>query len=137
MLTPDPALMSLEAAACSLDGVPLIGRQQNLESSSRVIPFERRSKTRYPLQLPVSYRALDQAGPSREGKTGNLSSGGVWIISNHELNRGAQMEVRIQWPWLLEERIPLQLFVVGKVVRCALSGFAVLFRQYQFRTKGT
>lgn len=95
---------------------------------------ERRSKVRYPLALNVLYRSVGRKVESGEGQALNLSSGGALIHSDHKLQVGTELEVRIEWPSLLDGRIPLQLVALGRVVRCAESSFAVAFRRYQFRT---
>ncbi len=117
--------------------MPLIWRRQPTEVPRRSTPAERRSKVRYPLQMPVCYRALDRSGVSGAGRADNMSSEGIWVIAEQQPKIGAQLEVRIQWPSLLEGRIPLQLITIGEVARCGPSGFAVLFRHHQFRTMGS
>ena len=104
------------------------------EAYSRPIPSERRSKVRYPLELQVRYRSHDPKPLSGVGQVLNMSSSGLLVASRHELSVGSLLEVRIEWPSLLEQRIPLQLVAVGQVVRCGPSSFAVLFRRHQFRT---
>lgn len=96
--------------------------------------MERRSKTRYPLSLKVRYRTRGQSLPFREGRVVNISSGGILVISQHELSVGAELEMRVEWPSLLDGLIPLQLVALGKVMRCGVSSFAVLFSMYQYRT---
>lgn len=97
--------------------------------------MERRSRIRYPLTLRVRYRTLGRKKQhSGEGQAVNLSSGGALVVSQHELAVGAELEVRMEWPPLLDGRIPLQLVAVARVVRCGESSFAICFRRHQFRT---
>ena len=96
--------------------------------------IERRSKVRYPLPLKIRYRALGQALRYGEGQAVNLSSGGVLVISQQELQVGAELEISIEWPSLLDGWIPLQLVARGSVVRRGAFNFAVCFRRHQFRT---
>ena len=100
---------------------------------------ERRSKLRYPLNLSVRFRPL--AGPlfCGAGLAVNVSSGGVLVVSQdavspHKISVGARVESSIEWPTLLDGRVPLQLFAVGRVVRHRASDFAATFERYQFRT---
>jgi hypothetical protein len=68
----------------------------------------------------------------------NISSGGALVafrVSRREISVGAQVEIRIEWPCLLEGRIPLQLFAVGCVLRRGASDFAVAFEVHQFRIR--
>ena len=97
---------------------------------------ERRSKVRFPFDLQVRYRTLGPESLSGEGRALNISSGGILIARPHQVSVGEPVELRIEWPSLLEGRIGLQLVVTGKVVRCGASSFAVLFNQHQFRTTG-
>ena len=95
---------------------------------------ERRTKIRYPLALKVRYRTLGQTLLSGEGRAVNMSSGGLLVVSQHELSVGAELEVRVEWPSLLNGLIPIQLVAFGRVVRRGAFSFAVLFRTYRFQT---
>ncbi len=64
----------------------------------------------------------------------NLSSGGVLVASQHQMNEGALVEMRIEWPLLLDGKTPLQLIAVGRVLRHGISHFAAAFERYEFRT---
>jgi len=106
-----------------------------VEGKNRTIPAERRSKTRYPIELNVKYRTLGRYHRlTGMGRTANLSSCGMFIVTEQRVALGARLELNIEWPSLLDGLIPLQMVVVGKVVRCLESGFAFAFGQYQFRT---
>jgi hypothetical protein len=100
---------------------------------------ERRSKFRYPLNLSVRFRPLAGSLFCGAGLAVNVSSGGVLVVSQdvvspHKISVGARMEISIEWPTLLDGRVPLQLFAVGRVVRHRASDFAATFERYQFRT---
>jgi hypothetical protein len=103
-------------------------------SPLQLILMERRSKERYPLALQVRYRTLGRRLRLGQGEVVNLSSGGALVASQHELGVGSELEIRLEWPSLLDGRIPLQLVAVATVVRCGRSTFAVRFRRCQFRT---
>ena len=99
---------------------------------------ERRSKVRFPLQLPVSYRTLERESTcSGEGWVVNMNRGGVLVSSQQEISVGTRMELSIEWPSPLYGRVPLRFVTVGKVVRCDASSFAVKLVRYQFRTAKT
>jgi hypothetical protein len=98
---------------------------------------ERRAKSRYPLQLNVSYQTMGVADQvDGVGRTVNVSSGGVLINSICTIGEGARVRVVFEWPSLLNGTIPLQLVTLGTVVRRHYSGLAVAFEGYQFRTTG-
>ncbi len=122
-------------------------------SFARVLPFpsrsafvayspmrvERRFKSRYPMELAVRFRPVSGSLFQGAGRTVNLSSGGVLVlsqdaISEDELSVGTLLEMRIEWPSLLNGEVPLQLIAVGRVVRRRAAGFAATFEQYKFRT---
>jgi hypothetical protein len=120
--------------------VSALGQHHDAIVSHPSIPAERRFKFRYPLKLSVRFRFLSgKPNFSAAGRTVNLSSSGVLVVSQHlisqpEIGVPARVEMNIQWPSLLEGRIPLQLFAVGIVVRRGASDFAATFERYQFRT---
>ena len=103
---------------------------------------ERRTNSRYPLDLSVRFRLISPASSlSGTGRTVNLSAGGLLlatqgVVSGNEISAGARLEISIEWPVLLDGRIPLQLFAVGWVVRGGATNFAVVFQHHQFRTMG-
>jgi len=91
------------------------------------IATERRQKYRYSLKLGVRFG-------SSEGMIVNVSSGGVLIASRHQPPVGELVEMRIEWPSLLDGRIPLQLIVRGRILRRGPSRFAAAFERHEFRT---
>lgn len=99
------------------------------------VSIDRRSRNRFPLGLPVRYRTLGR-GPrfAGVGCVVNMSSGGVLVGDEKKINPGTRMELNIEWPSLLDGRVPLRLVMVGKVVRCQPSSFALELVKYQFRT---
>ena len=108
--------------------------------SNRSVAAERRSKIRYPLDLRVRFRFISAKSVfSGAGHAVNVSSGGVWVVSERlvaqqEISAGAWVEMSIEWPSMLDGKIPLQLRVFGRVVRCGAFDFAAAFDRYQFRT---
>lgn len=96
---------------------------------------ERRSRRRYPLQLNLRYKsACSKMAISGTGRTLNVSSGGLLIAAQHDLMEGIRLNVTVEWPWLLDQSTPLQLFAESRVVRTSDSHFAVQLVRYQFRT---
>ncbi len=99
------------------------------------IPIERRSGARFPLELKIRYRTLGRGRPlNGTGWVVNLSSGGVLVACQHEINTGTRLELNIDWPSLLDGHIPLQLVTLGRVLRSETSSFAAVMAHYQFRT---
>ncbi|HSR06802.1 MAG TPA: PilZ domain-containing protein [Bryobacteraceae bacterium] len=106
-----------------------------MEEFLQTAVLERRSKVRFPLELKVRYRSLSNRCPaSGMGLVVNMSRSGVLVSSEHEMSVGVRIELNIEWPSLLDGRVPLQVVTVGRVVRCEPSSFAVVLARYQFRT---
>lgn len=109
-----------------------------MESSVTTISpprIERRLKARYPVQLPARYRSLDRERQlTGVGLIVNMSSSGLLVTCQHEIQLGTRMEVLINWPSLLESTIPLQLVATGRAMRSERLAFAIELEQYQFRT---
>lgn len=105
--------------------------------TSRLAPQfdERRSKTRYSIELVVLF--FNTTGASRTysiGRTVNISSSGLLVASESPVRDGTALELMIEWPWPLDGGVPLQLVTTGVVVRSSQSTFALALRSYQFRT---
>lgn len=105
--------------------------------ANRSVPAERRIKLRYPLDLNVRFQAFRRRSPfSGFGVAVNLSSGGILVVTEHEFDVGTPVAMSIEWPALLEGRIPLQLFAAGRVLRSDKSSFAAAFERHEFRILG-
>jgi c-di-GMP-binding flagellar brake protein YcgR len=97
--------------------------------------MERRSAERYPIVLNAHYQALrKRSGDGAVGRTVNISSGGLLIVSDHKVPVGVRLEVLVEWPALLDGAIELLLVATGKVVRVRESSFALELSRYEFRT---
>ena len=97
--------------------------------------WERRTKTRYPLQLSVYYQsASSRILLSGAGRTLNISSGGLLIESQQPVGEGIRLRLKLVWPCALDDLTPLQLIAYSTVVRSGASQFAVTLERYQFRT---
>jgi hypothetical protein len=97
-------------------------------------------KDRYPLGLSVRFKSLARPAIfSGVGRAMNLSSEGVFVVFRHivpevKVPLGARLEMSIAWPTRLHGTIPIQLRVVGRVVRWGPSSFAATFGRHEFRT---
>jgi len=69
------------------------------------------------------------------GKTCDLSTGGVFFSADQIMPK-LDVELWIDWPFLLENVCPLYLKISGYVVRNCETGSAVKIRRYEFRTRG-
>jgi hypothetical protein len=63
-----------------------------------------------------------------------MSSGGVLVASMLEVIEGTWIELAIEWPCLLDGKVPLKLVTSGRVMRSQPFRFAVALQGHQFRT---
>jgi hypothetical protein len=93
---------------------------------------ERRNKPRFPITFPVRYNVGDRPYTAL---TSDISSGGVFIHTQDSLSVGEKIQLRLEWPVLLEGRCPLQLAIKGEVIRTDLNGAAIRISTYEYRLR--
>jgi len=88
---------------------------------------DRRASKRYDIELAVHFRVFVSRHMvhTGKGKTANMSSRGVLFRSGTPLTPGVNLELTVIWPVLFENRFPLQLRILGRVVRQDDRGTAV------------
>ena len=59
----------------------------------------------------------------------------VQVAGHHDVGKGLELEVSMEWPILLNGAIPLQLKGVGRVVRSDTFTFAVSLSKTDFQTQ--
>jgi hypothetical protein len=64
----------------------------------------------------------------------NMSSRGILLTTRGRLRCGMKVEIRLDWPAKLHNKISLTLLVVGKVVRCEDGMCALMIQHHEFRT---
>ena len=100
---------------------------------------DRRISNRYPLECAVTTRNYGkrslQSGSGR-GTTVNMSSRGLLLKTDQELQPGQRVEASIAWPIMLNERCSLKMNVFGRVVRVEDGLAAIEILKYQFKTAG-
>jgi hypothetical protein len=97
---------------------------------------ERRLAARYPVELSVRFRSLSPRSQfSGVGRVVNASRGGVLVASENQVALDALVEMLLEWPCLLDGRIPLQLFAAGRIIRRGASDFVATIERYEFRTR--
>lgn len=94
---------------------------------------ERRAGYRYPVSLDLSYRDLTGKKVTGQGTTINISSSGILFAAEHPLPVHTNVELMLRWPVLLDNEVPLQLRVNGKVMRSDGTRAAIEILQYEFR----
>ena len=100
---------------------------------------ERRSRSRFPIQLGVRYTVNGQQIIIGTGWTVNVSSGGLLIASTHQVRPGTSINVVVAWPILQGDVCPLTLNIHGRVVRLdpgpGYNLIAVKFSTCEWRTQ--
>ena len=106
------------------------------EGKQRIGYDDRRANRRYGIPLNVRWKLRHgkPAADSGTGTTVDVSSSGLFFKTDRELPVGVTIELSIAWPVLLRNVAPLQLKVVGEVVRTAGRRVAVRIRHHEFRT---
>jgi hypothetical protein len=95
---------------------------------------ERRGRQRYPIQRSVRFR--EPRGVIRGGTSVDLSSGGLSFIAEDPPIRGQSLELALSWPAVRPGGIPLELVVVGRVVRHETYRAALSFTRYEILPVG-
>ena len=108
------------------------------DSFLRTSERERRGKRRFQIEQEVRYKMLygQRIAETGNGRTLNISSGGVWFSTESMLTTGMPVELSMTWPVLLNDNCPMKLMIYGCVVRSNENGAAVAIERYEFRTQG-
>ena len=104
---------------------------------AELIQGDRRADRRYEFELPL--RFLCQCGGAQRtgsGRTTDLGRKGIRFVSDNPPPRATDVELRIEWPFLLQGVCPLELQVWGRVLRSDDQGTVVRMSRYEFRTCG-
>src|SRR5271154_5729927 len=79
---------------------------------------ERRTARRYDLSLPVIIRvAVEKEAGSRNGKTRDISTRGVYFILDNDLNAGSELDLTMTLPAEVTGGTEVFIRAIGKVVR--------------------
>jgi len=99
---------------------------------------DRRSDRRYGMQLQLRWKLIRRRREidAGTGHTIDMSSGGILFETGCELPAGLNVEIHIAWPMLLHEVAPMQLVVMGRIVRSNRGWAAIRTMSHEFRTVG-
>jgi hypothetical protein len=108
------------------------------DASVGTLQRERRSHQRYPITFDVEYEVSGGNGVRLMGfgRTINISSRGVLLEIGAPLPNLCRILLSINWPFLLNESIPLKLAMYGEIVRVAGNTIAVRATGHAFHTAG-
>lgn len=93
---------------------------------------DRRRYQRFPIIARVEY-ILN--GHRAQATTVDIGSGGVLLKTDAILRAGQKITVLIDWPVLLDHRLPIRLVIFGKVLRSDWAGTVVQLTRYDFRIR--
>ena len=97
---------------------------------------ERRASDRLPVIRNVRYKVLGEKSPALvgSGETLNMSGNGVLFTTKSALPAGASLELVVSWPPRLNG-VPLELVLLGRLVRTEETQAAISILRYDFRTR--
>lgn len=102
-----------------------------------VIHGDRRSERRYAYEMELQFSyTLGGARYFGSGYTVDLSRGAVRFVADNPPPVGIEVELRISWPYLLQNVCPLELIVRGDIIATSERGTVLAMHYYEFRTCG-
>ena len=102
-----------------------------------IIHGDRRTERRYAYEMELQFSySLGGAKHFGSGVTGDLSRTSVRFLADNPPPRGSEVELRISWPFLLQNVCPLELIVHGKTTTTTERGTILAMDHYEFRTCG-
>jgi hypothetical protein len=97
---------------------------------------ERRLTDRFPIENDLRYELLvAKSSRTGNGRTLNMSSGGMLFTTESRLPPGERVEISVEWPAQLNENCALTLVALGKIVRSQGQTAAIRIERYDFRTR--
>jgi hypothetical protein len=104
---------------------------------TEIIHGDRRSDRRYEYEMALEF-SFTQGGVMQfgSGQTLDLSRGAVRFLADNPPPDGVEVELRIAWPYLLQNVCPLELVVRGTTTTTSERGTVLSMRHYEFRTCG-
>lgn len=106
-------------------------------SQTDCIHGDRRLERRYEYRMELKFSFL-QAGLTHvgSGHTLDLSRRAVRFVTENPPPNRVTLEIRIAWPFLLQNICPLELIVRGVVQETTGRGTVLSLDHYEFRTSG-
>jgi hypothetical protein len=106
------------------------------DNRTDAIAGDRRHDRRYDIGLELRWKLIHRRKvlETGVGRTIDLSSGGILFDAGRDLPVGLNVELSVSWPVLLHNVAPLQLVVLGRIVRLEGQHVALRITQYEFRT---
>ena len=98
---------------------------------------ERRETDRFPIESQLHYKLIQarRLAETGQGRTLNMSSGGILFTAAAPIPVGRRVELSVDWPARLNGNCGLRLVALGKVVRSDITTAAVRIEKYDFHTR--
>jgi c-di-GMP-binding flagellar brake protein YcgR len=109
----------------------------NGEQTGGVKRTERRAYRRYPVSINIEYRIISAEPNTRvyDGRTVNISSGGLLLESQTAVEVGAEVEACIALPGRLDNTLAIFLKIKGKSIRCHERHCAIVLDHLAFEIR--
>ena len=108
-----------------------------MSEQQELIHGDRRADRRYQLCLNLRFSYRDSGTlHTGIGVTTDLSRGGIRFLTESPLPLGADVELRIEWPILLQDICQLELVMSGTILRSDVGGIVMRTRNFAFQTCG-
>jgi hypothetical protein len=92
---------------------------------------------RFEIERPVEFRLTDvRGGPRFQGRTTNISSGGVLFRTDQMLAVGRKIEMIVRMSESPEESLDVDLRLLGRIVRSGPGWAAAQVRKHQILPTG-
>lgn len=99
---------------------------------------DRRIDRRYAFEMPLRFTGVNSGTQgSGSGYTKDLGRKSILFVSDHPPSPNTEVELHIEWPFLLQGVCPLELRVWGRVLRSDQRGTVIAMNKYEFHTCGT
>ena len=106
-------------------------------SRTDIIHGDRRCDRRYEYEMELQFSyTLRGTRCFGSGVTVDLSRGAVRFVADNPPPNGADVELRISWPFLLQNVCPLELVVSGITKTTSERVTILAMNHYEFRTCG-
>ncbi len=93
--------------------------------------------TRYSIQRPLEFALQNgEISTSGQGRTVNISNGGLLFKSEDRLSVGARIELAVQLEEVEDTDTVVTLFAQGMTVRSDADGTAVVIKKHLLRSVG-
>jgi hypothetical protein len=121
----------------ALSSGALPAHDRSVEGGAELIYGDRRSLRRYESQLPMRFEEEGQRGlPRGSGITADFSRKSLRFQTEDPPAMNASVEIRVEWPFLLQGVCGLELVVRGPVISASKRGIVVRIASYEFQTCG-